>query len=103
MLFSADWYPTDATTGWKLQGAEVILDDPVLPKIQEFKNNTGAYLSMHAPMLVAIGSKKPGVRFMSTETIVRHLTIMRQIQPGVTNRIVVHAANYSERTPEEVW
>ena len=103
MLFSADWYPTDATTGWKLQGAEVILDDPVLPKIQEFKNNTGAYLSMHAPMLVAIGSKKPGVRFMSTETIVKHLTIMRQIQPGVTNRIVVHAANYSERTPEEVW
>lgn len=103
MIFSADWYPTDATTGWELQGAEVILDEPVIPKIQEFKANTGAYLSMHSPMLVAIGSKKPGVRFMSTETICKHLKIMRTIQPGVTNRIVVHAANYSERTADEVY
>lgn len=103
MIFSADWYPTYPTTGWKLHGAEVILEEPVIPKIQELKNNTGIYLSMHAPMLVAIGSKKPGVRFMSTETIVKHLKMMQKIQPGVTNRIVVHAANYSERTPEEVY
>ena len=41
MIFSADWYPTDATIGWELQGAEVILDEPVIPKIQEFKANTG--------------------------------------------------------------
>lgn len=57
MIFSADWYPTDATEGWKLQGAEVILEDAVVPKIRELKNNTGIYLSMHAPMSVAIGSK----------------------------------------------
>lgn len=103
MLFSADWYPTDATEGWKLNGAEVILDEPLIPKIQELKNNTGVYLSMHSPMSVAIGSKKPGVRYMSTETVVKHLKIMKTIQPGVTNRIVVHAANYSERTPDEVY
>jgi len=103
MLFSADWYPTDATSGWKLPGAEIIIEDALLPKIQEFKNNTGVYLSMHAPMLVAIGSKKPNIRYMSTETIVRHLKIMKQIQPNTTNRIVVHAANFSERTPEEVY
>lgn len=103
MLFSADWYPTDATSGWKLPGAEIIIEDALLPKIQEFKNNTGVYLSMHSPMLVAIGSKKPNIRYMSTETIVRHLKIMKQIQPNTTNRIVVHAANFSERTPEEVY
>lgn len=103
MLFSADWYPTDATSGWKLPGAEIIIEDALLPKIQEFKTNTGVYLSMHSPMLVAIGSKKPNVRYMSTETIVRHLKIMKQIQPNTTNRIVVHAANFSERTPEEVY
>ena len=103
MIFSADWYPTDATEGWKLQGAEVILEDAVVPKIRELKNNTGIYLSMHAPMSVAIGSKKPGVRFMSTETICKHLKTMREIQPGITNRIVVHAANFSERSEEEVY
>jgi deoxyribonuclease-4 len=102
MIFSADWYPTDPTTGWQL-GAEVILDSPVIPKIRELKANTGTYLSMHSPMTVSIGSTKPGVRFMSTETICRHLTAMRDIQPGVTNRIVVHAANISDRTPEEVY
>lgn len=103
MLFSADWYPTDATTGWKLPGAEIIIEQGLIPKIQEFKANTGVYLSLHSPMLVAIGSKKGNVRFMSTETIVSHLKILRSIQPNVTNRIVVHAANFSERTPEEVY
>lgn len=103
MLFSADWYPTDATTGWKLEGAEIILDDPLINKITEFKQNTGVYLTLHSPMSVAIGSKKPGVRFMSTEIICKHLSILRGLQPGVTNRIVVHAANFSERTPEEVY
>lgn len=103
MLFSADWYPTDATTGWKLPGAEIIIEQGLIPKIQEFKANTGVYLSLHSPMLVAIGSKKGNVRFMSTEIIVSHLKILRSIQPNVTNRIVVHAANFSERTPEEVY
>lgn len=103
MIFSADWYSTDATTGWDLQGAEVILDAPVLPKISELKANTGVYLSLHSPMSVAIGSKKPGVRFMSTEIVCKHLETLRQIQPNTTNRIVVHAANYSERTPEETY
>lgn len=103
MIFSADWYSTDATTGWKLDGAEIILDEALLNKIREFKMNTGVYLTLHSPMSVAIGSKKPGVRFMSTEIICNHLSLLRQIQPGVTNRIVVHAANFSERTPEEVY
>lgn len=103
MVFSADWYPTDATSGWKLPGAEVIIEEPIIPKIQEFKDNTGVFLTMHSPMVVAIGSKKPGVRFMSTELVIRHLKTMQKIQPGVTNRIVVHAANFSERTPEEVY
>lgn len=103
MIFSGDWYPTNQTIGWELEGAEVILDKPYLDKIREFKNNTGVYLSMHAPMSVAIGSKKPGVRFMSTEIICTHLKEMRKIQPGMSNRIVVHAANYSDRTPDEVY
>lgn len=103
MIFSADWYPTDATTGWKLDGAEIIYDDALVNKIQEFKSNTGVYLTLHSPMSVAIGSKKPGVRFMSTEIICTHLLALRRIQPNVTNRIVVHAANISERTSEEVY
>lgn len=103
MIFSADWYPTDATTGWELGGAEVILESPVIPKIRELKENTGVYLSMHSPMTVSIGSTKPGVRFMSTETICRHLAAMRDIQPGVTNRIVVHAANISDRSDADVY
>lgn len=103
MIFSADWYPTDATTGWKLDGAEIIIDDALLNKIREFKANTGVYLTLHSPMSVAIGSKKPGVRFMSTEIICNHLSLLKQIQPNVTSRIVVHAANFSERTPEEVY
>lgn len=103
MIFSADWYPTDATSGWKLQGAEVILEDNIIRKVTEFKQNTGVMLSMHAPMSVSIGSKKPGVRFMSTETICKHLVHMREIQPGAANRIVVHAANFSERSAEEVF
>lgn len=103
MVFSADWYPTDATTGWKLDGAEIIFDDALVNKIKEFKENTGVYLTLHSPMSVAIGSKKPGVRFMSTDIVCRHLEALRQIQPGVTNRIVVHAANFSERTPDEVY
>lgn len=103
MIFSADWYPTDATEGWKLQGAEVILEAAVVPKIRELKNNTGIYLSMHAPMSVAIGSKKPGVRFMSTEIVCKHLQFMKELQPSVTNRIVVHAASYSSRQPDEVY
>ena len=57
MIFSADWYPTDATTGWKLDGAEIIFEDALVNKIQEFKNNTGVYLTLHSPMSVAIGSK----------------------------------------------
>ena len=103
MIFSADWYPEYATTGWELQGAEVILESAVIPKIRELKENTGVYLSMHSPMTVSIGSTKPGVRFMSTETVCKHLKAMQDIQPGVTNRIVVHAANISDRTPEEVY
>lgn len=102
MFFSADWYPTDATFGWKLPGAEIIYDESFKNKIQEFHANTGVYLTLHSPMSVAIGSKKPGVRFMSTETICQHLYKIRQLQPNVTNRIVVHAASYSGRYPEEV-
>lgn len=103
MLFSADWYPTYATSGWRLPGAEVILDGPVIGKIKELKENTGVYLTMHSPMTVSIGSVKSGVRFMSTEIVCRHLRAMRDIQPGVTNRIVVHAANISDRSAEDVY
>lgn len=103
MIFSADWYPENATTGWELPGAEVILDTPVLPRIAELKTNTGVYLSLHSPMTVVIGSKKSGTRFMSTETICEHLELIRQLQPNATNRIVVHAASYSGRTPEETY
>jgi deoxyribonuclease-4 len=103
MIFSADWYPNGPTDVWKLGGAEVILETEYLDRIRELKQNTGIFLSMHSPMSVAIGSKKPGVRFMSTETVCKHLEFMKELQPGATNRIVVHAASYSDRTPEDVY
>lgn len=103
MIFSADWYSTGPTSGWDLPGAEIMLEDGLLDKIQEFKNNTGVYLSVHSPMSVNIGSQKPGVRFMSTEIICTQLRQMRVIQPNTNNRIVIHAANFSNRSPEEVY
>lgn len=103
MIFSADWYPDGPTDIWKLGGAEVIVENEYMNRIRELKQNTGVFLSMHSPMSVAIGSKKAGVRFMSTETVCKNLEFMRELQPDVTNRIVVHAASFSDRTLEEVY
>lgn len=102
MIFSASWYPTMSLANWKLQGAEIIIDKPLL-HIYEKMVAAGILISAHSPMNVAIGSKKPGVRFLSTDTICDNLKTLHQIQPGIPSRIVVHAANFSDRTPEEVY
>lgn len=102
MLFSASWYPGTNLSGWKLPGAEIIIEKSMI-KTYEQMVSSGIFLSAHSPMQVAIGSKKPGIRFLSTELICDHVSVLRQLQPGKPAHIVVHAANSSDRTPEEVW
>lgn len=101
-LFSADFYTQQDPRSWKLPGAEVIIDKHDLDPYRELVA-MGITLSAHSPMSVAIGSTRKGVRYMSTETVCEHLAILKELQPGKVNHIVVHAANYSDRTPEEVY
>lgn len=103
MIFSADLYETDFDREWKLPGAEVILSETTWRGICSFKERTGTFLTLHSPMSVSIGSTKGGVRFRSTDIVCEHLTELKKIQPNETSRIVVHAANYSDRSVEEVW
>lgn len=101
MIFSADWYPELPLYNWKL-GAEIIIDKPLLPTYKRMVE-AGIFISVHSPMNVIIGSTKGNVRYMSTEIVCNHLKLLKEIQPNVTSRIVVHAASYSDRTAEEVW
>lgn len=102
MTFSACWYPTQHLDNWKLDGAEIIIEKPLIPVYEKMVEH-GLFLTVHSPMSVVIGSVKKSVRFMSTETICEQLKMLRQIQPDKTARIVVHAANFSDRTSGEVW
>lgn len=102
MIFSAGYYPHMATSAWQLPGAEVILDKEHLTKYRELANR-GVFLTAHSPMTVSIGSTKKGVRFLSTNQICEHLQLLHEIQPQQPARIVVHAANFSGRTPGEVY
>lgn len=102
MLFSASWYPGTPLNDWKLPGAEIIIEKSLISTYQRMVE-AGIFLSAHSPMQVSIGSKKPGVRFLSTELVCEHVRILKEIQPNKPVHIVVHAANFSERTPEEVW
>ena len=102
MLFSADWYPGIPLNDWKLPGAEVILSAELMPVFQKMVEH-GIFLTLHSPMQVQIGSKKGNVRFMSTDVICGHLKELKKIQPNSQSRIVVHAASFSDRTPDEVY
>lgn len=102
MIFSADWYPNISLSNWKLQGAEIILEKPLIPVYKKMAD-AGIFLSVHSPMSVNIGSTKSNVRYMSTEVICEQLILMKEIQPNQISRIVVHVANISGRTKEEVW
>lgn len=101
-IFSADFYPHHIPSSWDLPGAEVVIDKKNLEPYRELVAK-GVYLSAHSPMSVAIGSIKKNVRYMSTETICEHLKILKELQPNTSNRIVVHAANFSERSPADVY
>lgn len=102
MKFSACWYPTQNLSNWKLDGAEIMLEKHLIPVYEKMVEH-GLFLSVHSPMSVIIGSVKNQVRYMSTETICDQLKILNEIQPNELSRIVVHAASFSGRTPEEVW
>lgn len=102
MIFSADYYPGTPLTNWKLPGAEIIIDKKLIDTYKQMVEH-GIYLSAHSPMSVSIGSVKKGVRYLSTETICEHLTILKELQPNQNNHIVVHAANFSDRSPAEVY
>lgn len=102
MIFSASWYPTLSLSDWRLDGAEIILDKPLIPVYEQMVDR-GIFLSMHSPMSVSIGSVKGNIRYRSTEIICEHLSLMRKIQPAVESRIVVHAANFSGRDSKEVY
>lgn len=102
MKFSACWYPTQNLSDWRLDGAEIIIEKSLIP-IYEKMVEHGLFLTVHSPMNVIIGSVKKSVRYMSTETICEQLEILHRVQPNQPARIVVHAANFSDRTPEEVW
>ena len=102
MIFSADYYPGEPLDNWKLPGAEVIIDK-AQRRVYEAMVGHGIYISAHSPMAVAIGSVKKNVRFLSTEIICEHLKILKELQPTKTNHIVVHAANFTNRSPEEVY
>ena len=102
MLFSASWYPESSLDKWCLPGAEIIIE-PSMTSIYQKMVDSGIFLTAHSPMQVAIGSKKSGVRFLSTDLICKHLEILKQLQPGKPAHIVVHAANFSDRSAEEVW
>lgn len=102
MIFSADYYPGTPLINWKLPGAEIIIDKKLRDTYEQMVAH-GIYLSAHSPMSVAIGSVKKGVRYLSTETICENLELLKALQPSEHNHIVVHAANFSNRTAEEVY
>jgi deoxyribonuclease-4 len=101
MIFSASWFPEMSIKDWGLQGAEVIIEKPLLPALEVLVGE-GILISAHSPMNVQIGSVKPGVRYLSTDIICKNLQQLHQLQPGKTARVVVHAASFSGRTSEEV-
>lgn len=102
MIFSADWYPGVSLFDWKLPGAEIIIDKRLFDIYYQMVEKN-IYLTLHSPMSVSIGSKKSNIRYLSTNTICDNLEYLRKLQPNSTARIVVHAANFSDRTPEEIW
>lgn len=102
MVFSADYYLGAPLHNWKLQGAEIIIDKKQTDLYRKMVEHE-IYLTAHSPMSVSIGSVKKNVRFLSTETVCEHLEILHTIQPSATARIVVHAANYTDRTEAEVY
>jgi deoxyribonuclease-4 len=102
MIFSASWFPEMSLIDWGLQGAEVIVEKPLLPVFEKMAGE-GILISAHSPMNVQIGSAKAGVRYLSTNIICDNLEAIRKVQPDKTARIVVHAASFSGRTPEEVY
>jgi len=101
MIFSADWYPEMPLNHWKL-GAEIIIDKPLLPTYKKMVE-AGIFISVHSPMNVSIGSTKGNVRYMSTDIICNQLQLLHEIQPNAASRIVVHAANYSDRKKAAVY
>lgn len=102
MIFSADYYPGQDLSNWKLPGAEIIIEKIHIPLYARMVEH-GIHLSAHAPMMVAIGSVKSQVRYRSTDIVCENLQVLKQLQPNARNRIVVHAANFTGRTPEEVY
>ena len=61
MTFSACWYPTQHLDSWKLDGAEIIIEKPLIPVYEKMVEH-GLFLTVHSPMSVVIGSVKKSVR-----------------------------------------